>query len=324
MERKLRILTYIKTQASPTWKESVTLLQTKPGFINSFIAALQLYYKKNDYDLVVISGEKPGIFFSLLQAILPLRKTPSLMIGSLFYRAKNPLRRYLKRVQLKLMCKSVRFFLVWAKREIKDYSVEFDIPVENFKFFPYHTTCEVYDCPVRKGDYIFSGGNRDRDFKTLIEAVMDLGVRTIIATNNRSLLRGIKLPENVEIISATDPQFYQLLAGSRLLVLPMSKGFLHSGGQQTFLNAMYWGKPVIVADPEGAKDYIENGTTGILVNPGRPAALREAILSLLENPEKSERMGQEAKKKARELTTEKFFQGILKLAEEIVYEHNRI
>ena len=322
MERKLRILTYIQTQASPTWNEKVTLLQTKPGIINSIILAFKLYFKKKDYDLVVISGEKPGIFFSLLQTILPFRKTPSIMIGSLFYRAKNPLRRYLKRVQLKLVSKSVHFFLVWAKREITDYSIEFGIPVEKFKFFPYHTTCEVYDCPVRKGNYIFTGGNRDRDFKTLIEAVTGLAVKTIIATNNQSLLRGIKLPENVEVISATDPQFYQLLAGSRLVVLTMSEGFLHSGGQQTFLNAMYWGKPVIVTDPEGAKDYIEDKKNGILVKPGEVQSLREAISYLLENPEQAQKMEEEAQRKTQDLTTEKFFQGIIRLAQEIVYGDN--
>lgn len=316
MVKELKILTYIHTQASPTWKEKVRLLEMRPGILNSFSLALKLYFQKNNFDIVIISGGKPGIFFSLLQSVLPFGRTPSLMIDSLFYRAKNPLKRLLKKFQLKLMSKSVQLFLVWAKREVEDYSKEFGIPKEKLRFFPYHTTCEVYDCPVKKGDYIFSGGNRDRDYETLVEAVKGLKVKTIIATNNNSLLEGIELPENIEVISATDPQFFELLAGSRMVVLPMREGLLHSGGQQTFLNAMYWEKPVIVTDPEGAKDYIENGKTGILVKPGEPEALRKAILYLLENPEESEKIGAEAKRKAQELTTDKFFRGILSLAKE--------
>jgi len=319
MEKKLKILTYIQTQASPTWNKKVTLLPMEPGTLSSFILALKLYFKKKDFDLVIISGEKAGVLFSLLQTLLPFKKTPSLMFGCLWYRAENPLKRFLKRIQIRLMSKSVQLFLVWVKREIEDYSKEFGIPKEKLRFFPYHTTCEVYDCKVEKGDYIFSGGNRDRDYKTLVEAIKDLKVKVIIATNNKSLFEGIDIPENVETVSATDFQFYKLLAGSKMVVLPMSGGLLHSGGQQTFLNAMYWEKPVIVTDPEGAKDYIENRKTGILVNPGEPESLRKAISYLLENPEESKRMGEEAKRKAQDLTTDKFFQEILKLAEEIVH-----
>ncbi len=320
----VRVLTYIKTQASPTWVKKVTYFRKRKGALASFILALQLYLKKKDFDIVIISGEKPGVFFSILQTFLPLRKTPVLMLDCLWYRAENPLKRFFKRVQLKLMSKSVRLFLVWAEREIDGYSGEFGIPREKLKFFPFHTTCEVYDCQVEKRDYIFSGGNWDRDYKTLADAVKGLKMKTIIATNNISLLKGIELPENIEVISATDPQFFQLLAGSGMVILPMRGGLLHSGGQQTFLNAMYWGKPVIVTDPEGAKDYIENGITGILVKPGEPVALRKAILYLLENPEEANKMGEKAKRKVQDLTTERFFQGILKLAEEIVYGDNRI
>lgn len=322
MAEDLKILTHIGTQASPTWKEKATLVQTRPGTLNSLILSLKLYFKRKDFDLVVISGGKAGVFFSLLQSLLPFRKTPTLMLDCLWYRAKNPLKRILKRTQIRLMNQSVRLFLVWAKREIEAYSSEFGIPQEKLKFFPYHTTCEVYDCTVEKGDYLFSGGNWNRDYKTLVEATRGLNLRVVIATNNRLLLDGIDLPENVKVISATDYQFYDLLAKSKMVVVPMAKGFLHSGGQQTFLNAMFWGKPVIVTDPEGANDYIEDKKTGMLVNPGEVGALRDAISYILENPEQVQKMVEEAQRKAQDLTTEKFFQGIIRLAQEIVYGDN--
>ena len=175
---------------------------------------------------------------------------------------------------------------------------------------------------MEKGDYLFSGGNWNRDYKTLVNAARGLKLKVVLVTNNRLLLQGIDLPENVQVISATDYQFYDLLAKSKIVVVPMAKGFLHSGGQQTFLNAMFWGKPVIVTDPEGANDYIEDKKTGILVKPGEVKSLREAISYLLENPEQTLKMVEEAQRKAQDLTTEKFFQGIIKLAQEIVYGDN--
>ena len=118
MAGNLKILTHIGTQASPTWREKTTILQMKPGILNSLRLALRLYLKRKDFDLVVISGGKTGVFFSLLQSLLPFQKTPTLMLDCLWYRAKNPLKRFLKKLQIKLMSKSVRLFLVWAKREI--------------------------------------------------------------------------------------------------------------------------------------------------------------------------------------------------------------
>ncbi|HVP36420.1 MAG TPA: glycosyltransferase [Terriglobales bacterium] len=322
MSGDLKILTHISTQASPTWEEKTTLIQAKPGTLNSFFLSLRLYLKRKDFDLVVISGGKAGVFFSLLQALLPFKKTPTLMLDCLWYRAKNSWKRFLKRTQIKLMNRSVNLFLVWAKREIEAYSSEFGIPQEKLRFFPYHTTCEVYDCTVEKGDYLFSGGNWNRDYKTLIEAVKGLKLKVILATNNNFLLEGISLPENAKVISASDSQFYDLLAKSKMVVVPMAKGFLHSGGQQTFLNAMFWGKPVIVTDPEGANDYIQDKKDGILVQPGDVVVLRNAISYILENPEMVQKMVDEAQRKTRQMTTEKFFQGIIELAQEIVYGNN--
>ena len=61
-----------------------------------------------------------------------------------------------------------------------------------------------------------------------------------------------------------------------IVVIPMG-GHLHSGGQQTFLNAMAVGKPVIVTDPVGASSYIEHGITGLLVSLGDKIRLGEAL-----------------------------------------------
>jgi len=37
------------------------------------------------------------------------------------------------------------------------------------------------------------------------------------------------------------------------------------------------GKPVIASDTLGVREYVEHGRTGLVVPPGDPAALREAI-----------------------------------------------
>jgi glycosyltransferase involved in cell wall biosynthesis len=108
------------------------------------------------------------------------------------------------------------------------------------------------------------------------------------------------------------------MAGCAINIVPMAGGLLHSGGQQTFLNSMWMGKPTIVTDPEGACDYIEDGVDGVLVPAGDAPALRAAILELLDHPELASQIGERARLKARSgHSTDDHFRRILELASQL-------
>jgi glycosyltransferase involved in cell wall biosynthesis len=112
----------------------------------------------------------------------------------------------------------------------------------------------------------------------------------------------------------------QLMAQSGINVVGLEEGLLHSGGQQTFLNAMAMGKPVIVTDPEGAEDYICNGIDGLLVPPGDPEKLRSAILKLQKYPGLSIALGEKAREKTMTFDTETHLSAIASLAKKICLE----
>jgi glycosyltransferase involved in cell wall biosynthesis len=71
-----------------------------------------------------------------------------------------------------------------------------------------------------------------------------------------------------------------LLASCDLFVLPS----LFEGFPLSILEAMAAGKPVITTAIDGNDEAIVNGETGLLVAPGDPPALAEAIKALLTNP----------------------------------------
>jgi glycosyltransferase involved in cell wall biosynthesis len=110
-----------------------------------------------------------------------------------------------------------------------------------------------------------------------------------------------------------------MMAASSINIVPLAGGLLHSGGQQTFLNSMWMGKPTIVTDPGGACDYIEDGVDGILVEPGDVRGLREALLRLTSNPAAAAEMGARARQKVLSgYSTEDHFRRIISLAHELV------
>jgi glycosyltransferase involved in cell wall biosynthesis len=64
-----------------------------------------------------------------------------------------------------------------------------------------------------------------------------------------------------------------------------------------YLEAMNYAKPVIGCRSGGVPEVIDHGQTGLLVEPQDPAALAEAIVSLLQRPGRLHEMGIAARKR---------------------------
>jgi glycosyltransferase involved in cell wall biosynthesis len=64
------------------------------------------------------------------------------------------------------------------------------------------------------------------------------------------------------------------------------------------LEAMALGRAVVATRVGGSPEVIEDGESGILVQPGDPRALAEAIRSLLRDPSRRARMGEAARRRA--------------------------
>jgi glycosyltransferase involved in cell wall biosynthesis len=165
------------------------------------------------------------------------------------------------------------------------------------------------------GDYIFSGGDSERDYATLFKAVDGLPIPVVVSTSKASVLKGLSIPENVIVVRAMEPAFERLMAGSRIVVVPINKTIVRGAGEGTFINAMWHGRPLIAADNVAASDYIEDGTDGFVVPAGDAEALRHRIIQLWNDRDFAERMAEAGRQKVTDFYTHKQFkQRMVKLA----------
>ena len=88
----------------------------------------------------------------------------------------------------------------------------------------------------------------------------------------------------------------EALVSIDILVMPS----LREGFPMVTLEAMAMAKPIIAADIDGIREQIEHQKNGLLVPPENPVVLAEAVISLLKNKEKAERLGMAAKKRVEE------------------------
>ena len=280
------------------------------------IAAVRMLLLRHRYKGVVTDGGASGQMFAWLQALVPWGRKPHVMVDCNWYRSGSPWKDRLKGVRLRLAARSVSKFVVWASHEVDDYAEAFGLPHSKLEYVPFHTTLHGYDYAERDEGYLFAGGNYDRDYPLLVEAVRGLEIAAWIATTMPEQLEGVPLPANVRVEGTTAAGFRDAVAGARLAVVPMAAGLLHSGGQQTLLNAMFMGKPAIAVGERWARDLVDDGVDGLIVDYGDVAGLRRAIRWVLEHPAEARAMAERGRAKAARFTTERTMRAVHALATE--------
>jgi glycosyltransferase involved in cell wall biosynthesis len=105
-------------------------------------------------------------------------------------------------------------------------------------------------------------------------------------------------------------------ASSQFVVLPV-RDLVYSAGATAAMEAASMARAVIAFRSRGIMDYIVDGETGILINPGDTQALRDAIQYLWENPGEAKRLGENARQRILdELSLESYVKNIAELLEE--------
>jgi glycosyltransferase involved in cell wall biosynthesis len=153
-------------------------------------------------------------------------------------------------------------FCFLAASECADAVTEAGIHPSRVHFTPFCTTIWGQDeleqlerIAAEPGDFVFSGGNASRNYPLLLDAVAGLEAPVRVATTQNLG----SVPPNVRSGPVSPEEFLEVMAASRAVVLPLSTATRRSGGQQTYLNALLLGKPVVVTDAPGVRDYLTDG-----------------------------------------------------------------
>lgn len=304
--------TFIGPSKPPAWL--LRLAGTRWAYnLTGLLAGLRMFARRRYCQGVVTDGGASGLLFAWLQALCPWGRKPHVLIDCLWYLPDSPLRAWLKKRRIQMAARSVRYFAVWASHEVEDFARAFGVPPRQLHYVPFHHTLGSYHYEIRDDGYLFAGGNYDRDYRTLLEAVRAVDVPVWIATTRSEILADVEAPANVRVQGTTVEGFRQAMAGAKLIVVPMQKGLLHSGGQQTCLNAMLLGKPTIAVGRRWAIDFITDGEDGLIVDYEDPQSLRRAIRWVLDHPEAARRMGERARRRAAWFTTERCMRTIHEL-----------
>ena len=140
--------------------------------------------------------------------------------------------------------------------------------------------------------YVLAAGRSGRDYRTLFEAVRGREIQLRVVCDSSDALAGLDVPPNAIVLrNCYGGEYISELAGASIVAVPLAVDNI-SAGQMVMLQAMAFGKPVIVTRTPTIEEYVADREQAVLVPRGDPAAMRSAIESLLSTPERIDAMGQ--------------------------------
>lgn len=139
------------------------------------------------------------------------------------------------------------------------------------------------------------GRDRDRDARTLFEALEEVkrvrpDARVAVQSSSASAL-----PTGVEALPMMPHDDLRTLYRAASVVAVATRPNVHVSGMTVALESMATARPVVITETEGMRDYVEDGATGLLVEPGDSKSMASKVLELLGDPERSAEMGQQGR-----------------------------
>jgi glycosyltransferase involved in cell wall biosynthesis len=312
---------FLFTTARDRFQKWGKLISYYPPYWQLGLRALQKTRRKK-YDVVVAWEGKNGFPYAVLRRIVG-QETPPLTIFA--FNIRGPIRHFLPLARFGI--RSVTHTVVFTPVEVKYYQEMLSIAPEAISYCPlgwydptiwYKPRSEHLPEGLSPSErYIMTSGRSFRDYVTLARAVAGLDVKVMVSAREFNLA-GLDLPDNLVATGwLSKRDFMDYIYHSQFYIVPLQP-ISHAGGDSSLIQAMSFSKAIVATRAPSTETYIEPGSTGILVAPGNVKEMREAILSLWNNPQEAARMGQEARRRFEEYyTIEKFAQRFYDIVLEI-------
>ena len=230
--------------------------------------------------LVLDSSEgslHPDLLACCLIGLWPRRLRPVIVLAGAMWQLDGGIRGRLQAAIVRLADRAITRYAVQSTGEVEGFPRQWGVASTKMRlclyFFTLTEQVGLSHAPATPDD-VFAGGNSHRDYDSLLEAARRLPQRRFFLATR--LLQGRNLPANVTARPVTREEFMARLRNARLLVVPLRDQLGRAAGQQTYLNGMVLGKPVIVRRAHGVDDHVTDGVTGLVVD-GSPDAYVKAI-----------------------------------------------
>ncbi len=251
---------------------------------------------RHRYDVIVTDGEQVGLPFEILSKF-GRRGARHMMITHILSVPKK-----VRLVRFTRIARAIDCYVVYCSWQADFLHTRLGVDSDRVLLSTFMVDTDFFspdtvDVPRRK--MICSAGLERRDYPTLISAVDGLDVDVVIAAASPWSKRSdstadVAIPDNVNVQAFDLFQLRSLYAQSLFVVMPLEDVDFQAG-ITTILEAMSMARPVLCTMTPGQCDTVIDGETGVYVEGGDADALRAAVVQLLDDPERCDELGRNAR-----------------------------
>jgi glycosyltransferase involved in cell wall biosynthesis len=267
----------------PVWGKSETAFRLSSLTSELYLPIVALF-RHHAREVIISWQMRIGVCYGILSRIIRRAKRPVHIIQDFHIDLTGTRKHYRFRLfLLQLAIPGIDYFCCTSTEEEAIYSRMFHIPRERVLFLPLAQALPSSDSQgFCSKDYIFSFGNSDRDFDTLIRAVADMNIPLVILSQRYQ--PSFPLPQQVRLLREFIPEseLIRWIAESRMVVIPLFD-YRVSAGQVSLLLAMSLKRPVIVSRNMATIEYAVHDVTARFYDPGDVSDLQDQIDYLWNN-----------------------------------------
>jgi hypothetical protein len=274
-----QVLTTLHFPRRAAWRERVDVLRPDRGRGPALARTLVRASKR--YDAMVVDADgRPLDQMAAAVLIARRRRRPRVIFADCAWGVGGSLLdRLTARAAVRLIDGPHVHYCVHARDHQHRFPEIWRVESRRVHLTPYYYTLseEELALPLEHDGSVFAGGDSYRDYAPLIEASLKVSAPMTLATERLSAEQRSQLPARVRAGRISHAEFVTLMSRASVVVVALEHRSDRSAGEQTYLNAMAMGKPVIVTDTMGVRDYVEHEQTGLIVPPRDPDALAHAL-----------------------------------------------
>src|SRR6266540_1092254 len=277
--KRKRVITTLYFPRRVAWREQVDMLDGErgPALVRTLVEA------SRRYEAIVLNGDgRPLDEMAAAALIARHRRPPHVIFADCAWGIEHSLRdRLASRTAIRLIDGHRVHYCVHTREHRSRFPEIWGVDQHRVHVTPYYYTLseEELGLPTERDGSVLAGGYSHRDFGPLVEASASQRVSApmTLATRALSAEQCAQLPPTVRAGELPHDEFIASMRRASVVVVPLKDRSDRSAGEQTYLNAMAMGKPVIVTDTMGVRDYVEHERTGLIVPPRSPKALVDAL-----------------------------------------------
>lgn len=263
------------------------IIQKIIHYAKLFYVPLRVILHQRRYKQVLAFHKFHAFILALYFQLFHMKNVPKITVMTFIYKPKSGAlgKIYHKLVSTCVKSKYIQNLVVYSKSEISYYAKLFG--VSETKFFS--TNYCIEDCTTKipignKGDYFLSVGRSNRDFAFLLSAWSK--DQKLIILNDQ--ISNTTQNPNIEIKNdCFGDDYLRLLSDCYAVIIPLEDPHI-SSGQLVIIQAMMYGKPIIITQNDTLSDYIVNEHDGVIIEKTKEAL--ETAIDQLENNEYYDRM----------------------------------